>query len=87
MVKHETRNFTVEILRMKAIQKFSHFRALLQGYVRKMYAANLSEIDKTLYQIVYHSQGNPRPPCGKSWESVLSPVGQTKWTNNIIMPY
>ena len=72
---------------MKVIQKFSRFRALLQGYVRKMYAANLGEIDKTLYQIVYHSRGNPRPPCGKSWESVLSPVGQSKWTDNIIMPY
>ena len=31
-----------------------------------MYATNLSEIDKTLYQIAYHSRGNPRPPCGKS---------------------
>ena len=39
-----------------------------------MYATNLSEIGKTLYQVVYHSQGNPRPPCGKSWESVLSPA-------------
>ena len=27
-----------------------------------MYATNLSEIDRTLYQIVYHSRGNPRPP-------------------------
>ena len=26
-----------------------------------MYATNLSEIDKTLYQIAYHSRGNPRP--------------------------
>ena len=68
----------VEISRMKVIQKFSCFRALLQSYVRKMYAINLSEIDKTLYQVVYHSGGNPRPPCGKSWESVLLPVGQSK---------
>ena len=52
-----------------------------------MYTANLSEIDKTLYQIAYHSQGNPRPPCGKSWESVLSPVGQSKWTHDITMNY
>ena len=43
----------------------------------KIYATNLSEIDKTLYQIAYHSRDNPRPPCGKSWESVLSPVGQS----------
>ena len=50
-----------------------------------LYATNLSEIDKTLYQIVYHSRGNPSPPCGKSWESagtVLSPVGQSKWIDN-----
>ena len=52
-----------------------------------MYAISLSEIDKTLYQIVYHSRGNPRPPCGKSWESVLPPVGQSKWIDNITMPY
>ena len=32
----------------------------------------LSEIDKAPYQIVYHSWGNPRSPCGNSWESVLS---------------
>ena len=47
-------------------------RLQLQGYVRKMYATNLSEIDKTLYQIANHSRGNPRPPCGKSWESVVA---------------
>ena len=82
MVEHETGIFTVEISRMKVIQNFSHFSRLVQGYVRKMYATNLSEIDKTLYQIVYDSRGNPRPTCGKSWESVLSPVGQSKWTNN-----
>ena len=75
-VEHETRIFVVEILRMKLSKNFRVFRALLQqGYVRKIYATNLSEIDKTLYQIAYHSRGNPRPPCGKSWESVLSPVG------------
>ena len=62
---------------------FHIFRTLLQGYVRKIYATNLIEIDKTLYQIAYHSRGNPRPPCGKSWESVLSPVGQSKCTDNI----
>ena len=56
MVKHETRIFAVEILRMKVIQKFSHYCALLQGYVRKTYATNLSEIDITPYQIVYHAQ-------------------------------
>ena len=83
-VKHETRIFAVEISRMKVIQKFSHFSRLA---VRKMYGTNLSEIDKTLYQIVYHSRGNPRPPCGKSWESALSPVGQSKWTDNITMNY
>ena len=47
-----------------------------------MYASNLNEIDKTLYQIAYHSRGNPRPPCGESWESVLLPMGQSKWTDN-----
>ena len=52
-----------------------------------MYVTNLSEIGKTLYQIAYHSRGNPRPPCGKSWESVLSPVGQSKWTDNIEHSY
>ena len=68
-VEHETRIFAVEISRMKVIQKFSRFSRLqLQGYVPTMYATNLSEIDKTLYQIVYHSRGNPRPPCGKSWD-------------------
>ena len=73
---------------MKVIQKFSHFCDLLHGYVQKVYATNLSEIDKTPYQIVYHSRGNlPRPPCGKSWESVLSPVDQSKWTDVITMPY
>ena len=58
---------------MKVIQKILHFCALLHGYVRRIFAANLSEIDKASYQIVYHSQGNPSlgPPCGKSWESVL----------------
>ena len=88
-VKHETRIFTVEISRMKVIQKFSRFPRHLQGYARKMYATNLSDIDKTLYQVVYHSRGNPRPLCGKSWESVLvlSPVGQSKWTDDITMPY
>ena len=40
-VKHETRIFAVEISRMKVIQNFRIFRALLQGYVRKMYATNL----------------------------------------------
>ena len=86
-VEHETWIFTVEISRMKVIQKIRFFRALLQGYVRKMYATNLSEIDKTFYQIAYHSRGNPRAPCGKSWESVLSPVGQSRWTDNITMNY
>ena len=66
---------------------FRVFHALLQGYVQKIYATNLSEIDKTLYQIAYHSRGNPRPLCGKSWESVLLPVGQSKWTDNITMNY
>ena len=54
-VEHETWIFAVEISRMKVIQNFSRFRALLQGYVRKMYATNLSEIDKTFYQIAYYS--------------------------------
>ena len=86
--EHETRIFAVEIMQMKVIQKFRVICALLQGYVRKIYATNLSEIDKTLYQIAYHSQGNPRPPCGKSWESLLLPVGQSKWrTDNITMNY
>ena len=47
-VKHETRIFAVKILRMKT-KSFCVFCALLQGYVRKMYATNLNEIDKTLY--------------------------------------
>ena len=68
MVKHETRIFTIEISRIKVIQNFLQ---LATRYVQKMYAPNLSETDKTLYQIAYHSQGNPRPPYGKSWESVL----------------
>ena len=68
-------------------KKFRVFRALLQGYVRKMYATNLSKIDKTFYQIAYHCRGNPRAPCGKSWESVLLPVGQVRWTDNITMNY
>ena len=54
-VKHETRIFVVEISQMKVIQKFSRFLRLVTGYVQKMFATNLSKIDKTLYQIVYHS--------------------------------
>ena len=57
-------------------KSFRVFCALLQGYVRVMYATNLIEIDKTLYQIVYYSRGNPRSPCGKSWES-----GCRRWAN------
>ena len=72
---------------MKVIQKFLRFLRLATWVCTKMYATNLSEIDKTLYQVVYHGRGNPRPPCGKSWESVLSPVGQSKWTDDITMPY
>ena len=56
---------------MKVIQKIRVFRALLQGYVRKMYATNLSEIDKTFYQIAYHSPGNPRAPRRSSLWQVL----------------
>ena len=69
---------------MKVILYFRVFRALVQGYVRKMYATNSSEIDKTFYQIAYHSQGNPiaRAPCGthygKSWESVATVAS---WAN------
>ena len=87
-----------------------------------MYATNLTEIDKTPYQIVYHSRGNPRPPCVVVHEArdegyhsafvyttckrslvkleesyrqqaslgnltVLSLVGQSKWTDDITMLY
>ena len=86
-VKYETRIFAVEISRMKVIQMFSRFSRLATRLCTKMYAINLSEIDKTLYQIVYHSRGNPRPLCSKSWESVLLPVGQSKWIDIITMPY
>ena len=64
----------LKFCRWRLSKNFCIFHALLQGYVRKMYATNVSKIDKTLYQRAYHSQSNPRPPCSKSWESVLSPV-------------
>ena len=54
-VKHEVRNFAVEILRMKVIQKFLGFLHLATRLCMKMYATNLSEIDQTPYQIVYHN--------------------------------
>ena len=78
-VEHETRIFAVEISRMKPGHPkiFAFFAPSATRLCTKMYATNLSEIDKTLYQIAYHSRGNPRPPCGKSWESVLSPVDQS----------
>ena len=78
----------LKFLGWRLSKRFCTFRTLLQGYVWRIYATNLSEIDKAPYQIVYHSRSNPpRPPCGMSWESVLSPVGQSKWTDDITMPY
>ena len=73
----------------KLSKSFRASRALLHDYVRRIYATNLSEIDKAPHHIVYHSRGNPpRPPCGKSSESVLSPrCGQSKWTDDTTMPY
>ena len=84
-VEHETRIFAVE-----GHPKNCAFFApsAIQGYVRKVYATNLSEIDKTLYQIAYHSRGNPRPPCGKSWDWIGSYCH--RWANQsgpIISPW
>ena len=51
---------------------FRIFRGLLNGYIQRTYTTILSEIDKAPYHVIYHSRGNPRPPYGKSWESVLA---------------
>ena len=80
MVKHGTRIFAVEILWMKVIKTFWHFLALPYGYIQRIYTTILSEIDKAPNQIVYHSQGNPRPPCGKSWEYCRGPVKVSSMT-------
>ena len=56
-------------------------------YKEFMLATVLSEIDKAPYQIVYHSQGNPRPPYGKSCESVLSWVACQSVLNDTTMAY
>ena len=86
MVKHGTRIFTVETSRMKVIQKFRVFCAMLQ----RIYATILSEIDKAPCQIVYHmySQGNSRPPCGKSWPRIITvvPVGHQSGLKDTTMP-
>ena len=54
--------------------------------IRRIYTTVVSEIDKAPYQIVSHSWGNPRPPCGKSWESVLLWASQS-WLDDTTMPY
>ena len=65
-------------------KSFCAFHVLLHGYVRIIYATNLSNIDKAPYQIVYHSRGNlPRPPLwqllGISTVAAVRPVKVDWW--------
>ena len=86
MVKHGTRIFAVEILWIRLSKSFRVFRAMLQ----RIYATILSEIDRGPCQIVYHmySQGNPRPPCGKSWPRIITvvPVGRQSGLEDTTVP-
>ena len=74
----------------RLFKSFRTFHAILHSYVRRIYATNLSEIDKAPYQMIYHSLGNPpRPPCGKSWAGISTvasePVKVDQWHHHALL--